>query len=127
MCVVALMLATKAVGCVIVADFVRTLPVADVTVTVYVSAVRPVRFCVVAVKPPPERDQLYVEAASPEMVVVIVPLEPALHETSVFASEIVNVRTVQLSAGFGVYPIDALFPLPLRHPLVPLSYVRVPV
>jgi hypothetical protein len=111
---------------VIVLLFVRKFPVAEVTVTVYVSAVRPVRFCVVAVKPPPERDQLYVEAASPEIVVVIVPLEPALHETSVFASEIVNVRTVQLFEGFGVYPIEALLPLPLRHPFVPLSYVNVP-
>jgi hypothetical protein len=34
MCVEALMLATKAVGCVIVADFARKFPVAEVTVTV---------------------------------------------------------------------------------------------
>jgi len=75
----------------------------------------------VAVKPPPERDQLYVEAASPEMVVVMVPLEPALQETSVFANEIVNERTVQLFDGLGVYPTDPVLPEPLRQPLDPLS------
>jgi hypothetical protein len=120
------MLATNAVGCVTVLDLARTLPLFDVTVTVYVLAVRPLMFCEVAVYPPLERDQLYADAGSPAISVLIEPVEPPLHATFVGVSVIVNVRTVQLFEGFGVYPIEALFPLPLRQPLVPLSYVNVP-